>query len=120
MWYDVSVPLAALPRYVDACRARLASHDPALELFVIGHLGDGNLHLTVNAERPIGERYEEIAPFLTDELAALGGSFSAEHGIGLEKKATLHRLGSPTRLELMRRLKAVFDPNGIMNPGKLL
>ncbi|MDE2295785.1 MAG: FAD-binding oxidoreductase [Gammaproteobacteria bacterium] len=120
LWYDVSVPLAALPAYVDACRARLASHDPALALYVIGHLGDGNLHLTVNAERPIVERYEEIAPLVTDELPALGGSFSAEHGIGLEKKATLHRLGSPARLERMRRVKAVFDPNGIMNPGKVL
>ena len=120
LWYDVSVPLAALPRYVDGCRTRLASHDPALELVLIGHLGDGNLHLTVNAERPIRERYEEIAPLLTDELAALGGSFSAEHGIGLEKKATLRRLGSATRLAWMRRLKATFDPNGIMNPGKLL
>ena len=120
LWYDVSVPLAALPRYVGGCRTRLASHDPALELFVIGHLGDGNVHLTVNAARPIGGRYEEIAPLLTDELAALGGSFSAEHGIGLEKKATLRRLGAPARLDWMRRVKTLFDPNGIMNPGKVL
>ena len=120
LWFDVSVPLAALPRYVDGCRTRLAMHDPALALFVIGHLGDGNVHLTVNAERPLDERYEEIAPLLTDELAALGGSFSAEHGIGLEKKATLRRLGSPTRLEWMRRVKTLLDPNGIMNPGKVL
>jgi FAD/FMN-containing dehydrogenase len=120
LWYDVSLPIAALPGYLDGCRSRLAAHDASLDLFVIGHLADGNVHLTVNSARPITERYEEIAPLLTDELAALGGSFSAEHGIGLEKKATLARLGAPARLLMMRRLKAMFDPNGIMNPGKVL
>jgi FAD/FMN-containing dehydrogenase len=120
LWYDVSVPLAALPRYLEDSRRRLAAHDPALELYVIGHLADGNVHLTVNTGRPISGRYEEIAPLFTDPLAALGGSFSAEHGIGLEKKSTLMRLGSPARLAMMRRLKVLFDPNGIMNPGKML
>jgi FAD/FMN-containing dehydrogenase len=120
LWYDVSVPLAALPAYVAGCAARLAAHDPALELVVIGHLADGNLHLTVNAERPITERYEEVAPLLTDALPALGGSFAAEHGVGLEKQATLARLADPSRLALMRRLKAALDPHGIMNPGKVI
>jgi FAD/FMN-containing dehydrogenase len=120
LWYDVSAPLAALPAYLDDCRARLRAHDASLDLVVIGHLADGNVHLTVNAPRPITERYEEIAPLVTEGLAAAGGSFSAEHGIGLEKKATLARLGSPVRLDLMRRLKAALDPNGILNPGKVL
>jgi FAD/FMN-containing dehydrogenase len=120
LWYDVSVPIARLPQYLEGCRGRLAAHDSTLELFVIGHLADGNVHLTVNATRPISERYEEIAPLLTDPLAALGGSFSAEHGIGLEKKSTLMRLGSTQRLAMMRKVKALFDPNGIMNPGKML
>jgi FAD/FMN-containing dehydrogenase len=120
LWYDVSVPVAALPGYLDGCRARLAAHDASLELFVVGHLADGNVHLTVNGSQPIPGRYEEIAPLLTDNLAEIGGSFSAEHGIGLEKKTTLLRLGAPVRLQLMRRLKAMFDPNGIMNPGKML
>jgi FAD/FMN-containing dehydrogenase len=120
LWYDVSVPLVAVPGYLDGCARRLAAHDATLDLVVIGHLGDGNLHVTVNAARPIPERYEEIAPLVTDGLAALGGSFSAEHGIGLEKKATLARLGSPVRLELMRRIKAALDPHGILNPGKVL
>ena len=120
LWYDVSVPLAAVPQYLDGCARRLAAHDAALDLVAIGHLGDGNLHVTVNAARPITERYEEIAPLVTDGLAALGGSFSAEHGIGLEKRATLARLGNPVRLALMRRIKAALDPNGILNPGKVL
>ena len=120
LWYDVSVPIVRLPLYLEGCRGRLAAHDSTLELFVIGHLADGNVHLTVNGTQPISERYEEIAPLLTDPLAALGGSFSAEHGIGLEKKPTLLRLGSARRLALMRHVKALFDPNGIMNPGKML
>jgi FAD/FMN-containing dehydrogenase len=120
LWYDVSVPLDALAAYLDGCARRLAAHDPALDLVVIGHLGDGNLHLTVNAAYPLTERYEEIAPLLTDALPGLGGSFSAEHGIGLEKRATLARLGDPVRLALMRRIKAALDPHGILNPGKVL
>ncbi len=120
LWYDVSVPLAGVAGYLDGCARRLAAHDPALDLVVIGHLGDGNLHVTVNAARPLSERYEEIAPLVTDVLPALGGSFSAEHGVGLEKKATLARLSCPTRLAVMRRVKDALDPHGILNPGKVL
>ena len=120
LWYDISVPLSALPAYVATLAARLAVHDPSLDLVVIGHLADGNLHVTVNAAQPITPRYEEIAPLVTDGLAAVGGSFSAEHGIGLEKKATLARLASTPKLELMRQLKALYDPRGILNPGKVI
>jgi FAD/FMN-containing dehydrogenase len=120
LWFDVSVPLAQLPGYVDAVAARLSRHDAGLSLYIIGHLGDGNVHLTINAPHPINERYEEIARVVTEDLAAHGGSFSAEHGIGLEKRATLGRLGSPAKLELMRRVKAALDPLNIMNPGKVL
>ena len=120
LWYDVSVPLARLPDYLDAFVARVAAHDPALAVHVCGHLGDGNVHLTVNATHPISERYEEIAVLVTEGLAALAGSFSAEHGIGLEKKATFKRLASAAKLALVRRVKAALDPRGIMNPGKVL
>ncbi len=118
LWYDVSVPLAELPAYLEGVAAGLAAHDPALDLVVIGHLADGNLHVTVNAAWPITERYEEIAPLVTDVLPGLGGSFSAEHGVGLEKRTTLVRLGDPGRLATMRRIKATLDPHGILNPGK--
>lgn len=120
LWYDVSVPQAELPGYLDHCHRALAAHDPSLELFMIGHLADGNLHFTVNAARPITGRYEEIARLLMDGLPARAGSFSAEHGIGLEKKALLARLGDPGRLALMRAVKAAVDPRGIMNPGKVI
>lgn len=120
LWYDISVPLSAMAAYLEALTARVRAHDAALEVFCIGHLADGNLHLTVNAPHPISNRYEEIAPLVTDPLPALGGSFSAEHGIGMEKQGTLLRLAAPARLNLMRRVKQVFDPHGIMNPGKVL
>ena len=120
LWYDISVPLHAMASYVDTLAANLQQHDGELGLFVIGHLADGNLHVTVNAASPISERYEEIAPLVTTGLPELGGSFSAEHGIGLEKQATLLRHASPAKLALMRRVKHSYDPHGIMNPGKVL
>jgi FAD/FMN-containing dehydrogenase len=120
LWYDVSVPFARLPAYLESFAQRLARHDAALSLYVVGHLADGNVHLTVNAREPITDRYEEIALLVTEGLAGCGGSYSAEHGIGLEKRATLQRLASPLKLELMRRCKALLDPHNIMNPGKVL
>jgi len=120
LWYDISVPLSVLPNYVAELRQRLAAHDASLELVLIGHLADGNLHVTVNAGTPITPRYEEIAPLVTEGLARVGGSFSAEHGIGLEKKATLARLGGAPKRALMRGLKALYDPHGILNPGKVI
>jgi FAD/FMN-containing dehydrogenase len=120
LWYDVSVPLSAISGYVARLGRRLAAHDPSLALVIIGHLADGNLHVTVNAAEPITARYEEIAPLVTEDLLELGGSFSAEHGIGLEKKATLARLAGAPKQALMRGLKALYDPHGILNPGKVI
>jgi len=87
---------------------------------VVGHLADGNLHVTVNAATPISARYAEIALLVYEGLREVGGSFSAEHGIGLEKRAALEHWAGPTAIELMRAIKTVFDPSGIMNPGKVL
>ena len=120
LWYDISVPLARAAEYIDALCARLAAYDPTLDIYLIGHLADGNLHVTVNAPHPISARYNEIAVIVTDGLKALGGSYSAEHGIGLEKKPMLERLVHPTKRLLMREIKTLFDPNGILNPGKVI
>ncbi len=120
LWYDVSVPLSALPAYLARIGDSVPSHDPALSVFTIGHLADGNVHVTVNAGNPIVARYDEIAPLVTEGLQEVGGSYSAEHGIGLEKKPTLMRLQSMVKQDLMRRLKATLDPRGIMNPGKVI
>jgi FAD/FMN-containing dehydrogenase len=120
LWYDVSVPLDAIAGYLAALKARLHVHDPGLELYVVGHLADGNLHVTVNSERPVTERYAEIAPLVYEDLKRVGGSFSAEHGIGLEKVASLASWSGARRMQLMRAVKAVFDPAGILNPGKVV
>ena len=120
LWYDISVPLSRLSTYVDDVTERLQKYDAQLDLYLIGHLADGNLHVTVNATRPITERYDEIAAVVTQGLTALGGSFSAEHGIGVEKKATLERGIDPTKRDLMRSIKHLMDPHGILNPGKVI
>jgi FAD/FMN-containing dehydrogenase len=120
LWYDISVPLSQLTHYVQDVATRLAAHDPSLSIYLLGHLADGNLHVTVNAEHPIAERYEEIAGIVTAGLTEVGGSYSAEHGIGHEKKATLERWIHPTKRQLMREIKALFDPRGIFNRGKVI
>ncbi len=120
LWYDVSVPIDRLARYLADVESRLSRHDAALRMYIVGHLADGNVHFTVNAAAPISERYAEIAPLIYEGLRELGGSFSAEHGIGLEKRASLEYWAGGTRLRLMQAVKALFDPDGVMNPGKVL
>jgi FAD/FMN-containing dehydrogenase len=120
LWYDVSVPIEHIPTYLSQVTANLQQHDPSLQLFVVGHLADGNLHLTVNCDHDIHERYEEIAPLITHSLKSIGGSFSAEHGIGLEKKQTLQRESSAVKQAWMRQLKLFWDPKNLLNPHKVL
>jgi FAD/FMN-containing dehydrogenase len=120
LWFDISVPLAALDATVAAMTRRVAAHDPRHRVFIIGHLADGNLHVTVNAPSPIRDVYDEVAPLIYTGLKEIGGSFSAEHGIGLEKRAALQRYGDPGKLALMRQIKHLLDPDGLMNPGKVL
>jgi FAD/FMN-containing dehydrogenase len=86
----------------------------------VGHLADGNVHFTLNSEQPISERYAEIAPLIYAGLRELGGSFSAEHGIGLEKRTSLAAWSGEASMRLMHGVKALYDPHGIMNPGKVL
>ncbi len=120
LWFDLSVPLAGMGTYIDALHARLHAHDPAVQLFYIGHLGDGNLHITVNKPAPMTAHYKAISALVYEELTALGGFFSAEHGIGLEKREALAEQSDPVKLALMRDIKRLIDPSGIMNPGKVL
>ena len=120
LWFDVSVPLALLDDYVGGLRARVAGVDPRLRVFAMGHLGDGNLHLTITRGEPAAHLADPVSAAVYHGLAEAGGSFSAEHGIGLEKRASLAFYGAPEKLAVMRALKEVLDPNGIMNPGKVL
>ena len=120
LWFDISVPLSALDDQVAAMTRRLAAHDKSYRVFVIGHLADGNLHVTVNSDRPITNAYDEVAPHIYNGLNEIGGSFSAEHGIGLEKRGALARYGDPGKLALARSIKRLLDPDNLMNPGKIL
>jgi FAD/FMN-containing dehydrogenase len=94
-------------------------------LVAYGHLGDGNLHFNVNQRSGTDtalfrSREPDIRRCIHDLVHELGGSFSAEHGIGRLKVEELERYASPVELELMRALKRAFDPNRILNPGKVL
>jgi FAD/FMN-containing dehydrogenase len=123
--HDVSVRIARIPEFIaraEPALTRIAAH----RLSIYGHIGDGNLHF--NVLPPPGQsieafRAEHAAAFSScvhDLAAALGGSFSAEHGVGILKTGELARYESAVALSLMRALKRTLDPHGIMNPGKLL
>ncbi|MEM9192354.1 MAG: FAD-binding oxidoreductase [Myxococcota bacterium] len=122
---DISLPIAGLEAFCRDLVALFGAEYPSFEICLFGHIGDGNLH--VNVMKP---DTMEKAAFLAEareadeKMFALvqnhRGSISAEHGIGLLKKPYLGYRRSPEELALMRRLKAVFDPRGIMNPGKVL
>jgi FAD/FMN-containing dehydrogenase len=123
--HDISVPVSALPEFVERGGAWIASHVPHSRLIAYGHVGDGNLHFNLQG-RPGDEgaallgRAEEVRRTLHDLAASLGGSFSAEHGIGRLKVDELERYAPATELALMHAVKRALDPNGIMNPGKVL
>jgi len=122
--HDVSLPLDKLTEFVVKASEWLASDVPEGKLVCYGHLGDGNLHFNINQAgtdaQALLARGESIKRRIHDLVHELGGSFSAEHGIGRLKVAELERYASPVELELMRSLKRALDPNGIMNPGKVL
>ena len=119
--FDVSVPLSALAQYVRAIEAGLRAHDPGLVVFVFGHVADGNLHIVIARDAPMGEALRaQVEAAVYGPLADCAGVFSAEHGIGSKRTGHLAALGDPVRLALMAELKAWLDPAGLMNPGKVL
>jgi FAD/FMN-containing dehydrogenase len=123
--HDVSVPIAALARFIDEAAGWVASNVPDGVLVCYGHVGDGNLHFNVSRAEgapsaPFLGRESAIKRAIHDLVARYEGSFSAEHGIGRFKREELQRYASPAALNAMRAIKRALDPNGIMNPGKLL
>ena len=122
--HDVSVPLEALPGFIDAGAQALAELGE-FRINCFGHVGDGNLHF--NVFPPQGEPRAAYDPLrrkvmdvVHDLVAEQGGSVSAEHGVGRMKVSDLERYGDPVALEMMRAIKAVLDPHGILNPGAVL
>jgi FAD/FMN-containing dehydrogenase len=117
--FDVSLPIADMEAYVAEVLSRLECEWPEYRRFVFGHLGDGNLHI-IAAGPPSAEAKRGIERCVYEPLAARGGSVSAEHGIGLEKRPWLELCRSPAELALMRTLKTALDPRNILNPGRVL
>ena len=121
---DVSLPLGDVATFLSRIHARLPSLDPGLDAdadtFTVGHLGDGNLHFTVFPTRDDAALADAVVSAIEDEVQALHGSFSAEHGVGLSKRASMARRKDPVALDVMRSLKAALDPDNRMNPGKIL
>jgi FAD/FMN-containing dehydrogenase len=120
--FDVSVPLSALDAYVERITAGLAGIEDGLAPLVFGHLGDGNLHIMLNrsAKATSVHMLAAVEAVLYDNIRALGGSFSAEHGVGSKRIHALYGTADPVKLRLMQVVKQALDPAGIMNPGKVV
>jgi FAD/FMN-containing dehydrogenase len=123
--HDISLPVSALPAFVSRCNAVLQSRYPWIHPVVFGHLGDGNLHYNlasrdVAASGPLAPHEDDTHRLVYDLVQSMGGSFSAEHGIGQLKRGELIRYRTDTEVDLMRTIKRAIDPAGLMNPGKIL
>jgi D-lactate dehydrogenase (cytochrome) len=123
--HDISVPISRIAEYIAATDAELQRAFPGARMVTFGHLGDGNLHYNVappegDDEAAFMARAGEVSRVVHDSAARCCGSISAEHGLGQYKRDEILRYKSPLEMELMRRIKAALDPQGIMNPGKVL
>jgi len=123
--HDVSVPISRIAEYIAATDAELQRAFPGVRMVTFGHLGDGNLHYNIappagGDEDAFMARAGEVSRVVHDSAARFSGSISAEHGLGQYKREEILRYKSPLEMELMRRIKAALDPQGIMNPGKVL
>jgi D-lactate dehydrogenase (cytochrome) len=123
--HDISVPVAAVPAFIEEANAAVVKLIPGSRPVPFGHLGDGNIHY--NVSQPIGAnsadflgRWHEVNAVVFAIVLRMGGSISAEHGIGVLKRDELPDVKDKVAIELMRGIKAMLDPLGIMNPGKVL
>lgn len=123
--HDVSVPVALIPEFIAEAAAVVERVCPGARPVVFGHFGDGNVHYNVTQPPGVDKPtylalWGEMSRAVHDVVAGFSGSISAEHGIGQMKRGELVRFKSPIELALMRQIKAALDPNGILNPGKVL
>ncbi|MFB1024950.1 MAG: FAD-binding oxidoreductase, partial [Octadecabacter sp.] len=117
---DVALPLDLVGSFLEQANAKVVEADSGAEPFYIAHLGDGNVHYGVYPSSDDAALKDQIVEIIEDVVERLGGSFSAEHGVGLSKLNTMRRRKDPVALDMMRKIKGVLDPNGILNPGKLI
>ena len=124
--HDIAFPISQIAAFVAHMKPAIEAHCPGAQLVTFGHLGDGNLHYNVQA--PIGvqaaaflkEFEPDINRLVYDKVSQMGGTISAEHGIGELKKEALAHYADPVALNVMKRIKAALDPQGIMNPGRVI
>ncbi len=123
--HDVSVPVGSIPEFIARADALIETLCPGARPVAFGHFGDGNVHY--NISQPLGmdraqylAKWEEVCDAVHALVTGMDGSISAEHGIGQMKRVSLGRAKSAVELDMMRAIKTALDPNGILNPGKLL
>jgi len=123
--HDISVPIAAIPAFIEEANAAVVELIPGARPMPFGHVGDGNIHYNVN--QPVGAdkaqflaRWGDVNKVVFAVVKKYGGSISAEHGVGVMKRDILSEYKDPVAMDLMRDLKTMLDPNGILNPGKVL
>ena len=117
--FDVSLPISDMREYVEKVNAGLEKYFGSYRNYVFGHMGDGNLHFAITVGDGQGGVHDAVQQCVYEPLRDIEGSISAEHGIGLEKKKYLSVSRNPSEIALMKSLKQVLDPNGILNPGKI-
>ena len=118
--YDVSLGIRYMEDYVTEVKTRLQRKWPNHRCFTVGHIGDGNIHFAIHVGGDSSEAHAAVNECVYEPLQPIGGSISAEHGIGTEKKAYLKLSRSDSEVQLMRKLKLALDPKGILNPSKII
>ncbi|RMG77498.1 MAG: FAD-binding oxidoreductase [Bacteroidetes bacterium] len=117
--FDISLPVTFFGSYVEGVKEKLAAQLGLSRVYAFGHLADGNIHFIISKPDAGPELRDRINEIVYRPLQALGGSVSAEHGIGLDKKAWLPICRTPAEIETMKLLKKTFDPKGLLNPGRI-
>jgi FAD/FMN-containing dehydrogenase len=123
--HDIAVPVSRVPDFIEQAGARLSERFPGIRIVAFGHVGDGNIHYNTSnpdatATRERSAYAPEVNRIVYDVVSALEGSISAEHGLGQLKREEITHYKSAIELDLMRAIKRTLDPEGLMNPGKVL
>ena len=123
--HDISVPISAIAKFLERATADVLRHIPGARAVSFGHIGDGNIHFNFSVPKDQDgaaflARWDEIQRIVHEIVHKFGGSISAEHGIGVQKRDQLALYKSPREMELMRTLKRTLDPKNILNPGKVV
>lgn len=117
--FDISLAISDMETYIETIKTDLRNEWPEMFFYAFGHMGDGNLHLFVSCGEDNHETRHRVEELIFTPLQKIGGSVTAEHGVGLEKKAWLHLTRTEAEITLMKTLKKTLDPNGILNNGKI-